>query len=204
MLRPGWRQAEHWVPCSLARTMCPSTRDHFYCESSPPWAAAVCPCTPGVRGKQHCSVSASLSLWHKGTGELWRDAEPLGKLKCTPSWWYWSKKWGGQLVSEISFFSWAAPQSNTCCADYIQQSSARNASSYWASLVSVGWVEVEEAIWNRNWKKFKTPITLQKLNLSPSQQPKDQMSPDDEKRKIPNSYWQREKAIIYCLPTRMS
>lgn len=47
-----------------------STRDPFCCKSSPPWAAAACLYMPGVQGKQHCSVSASLSLWHKGTGEL--------------------------------------------------------------------------------------------------------------------------------------
>lgn len=43
-----------------------STQDHLCCKSSPPWAGRACPCTPGVQGKQHCSVSASFPFGTKG------------------------------------------------------------------------------------------------------------------------------------------
>lgn len=81
-LRPGWRQPEQWLPCSPARNpagLCQHT-GALVLEmlSSLGWCSvSLHACCAGQAALQRL---CSLCLQHKGTGELWWDTAPLGKL----------------------------------------------------------------------------------------------------------------------------
>ena len=80
MLRPRWRQADHWCASRQARIL-PAQGTAYAVNSTLLWAGAACPCTSGVQWKPCCSASAPFPLGTKGWDSAERSGVILNHLK---------------------------------------------------------------------------------------------------------------------------